>query len=286
MERKKLIIIACILIVLMIGLMLLEASRHGNHMILEGVSQAIADWKIARDYEHSDEYKEEKKLEGVVHEVEELLKSSNINTLYELTNPIYLEYKFENDKKLFTEYMSKYIGENIELDFQSYQKKGNMYACTLISRSEGKSSTLYVLIIPENEEETKYTLIFENLNKLSKETLEVSSNELGIKSRIKFVATASKTLILVVENENISNSEINYQYDSVSLLDTSSHSYELSTIKGQRITIRPGEKTRETYRFMNNNIFQYPKNSLKITFSDTDGKSVGSLIYNMSSLGI
>ena len=286
MEKKTILKILIILFFVLLVLIVIEKTMRGTNRVLVGIGQKYTEWKQEKDYLKSEEYQEEKKIEGILDEVEALLQTSDLDVLYSLTNPLYLEYKFENDRNLFDEYMKRFVGENITIEFQSYEKRADMYACSVISSQEEESKVWYLLIIPKNEEETEYSLIFENLNGISRVNLEATNDDLHLKSKIKFVATAPKSLIFVIENENVGTTDINYEYSNATLLDTSNHSFSLNSLKGNKISIKPGEKTRETFRFMDNSIFYYPKKRMSISFTDTAGKDLGGLFFQLQSLGL
>ena len=257
MERKKLIIIATFIVIIIVSI-IIENFIRGIGRIIENSKESKIEQQQIENYKETEEYKETVKLEGIVGDVVELLNDRDFDILYSLLDSNYKDYKFQNNKGIFDEYIKEYINEGSKVILQTYERINDKYVCRLLSENRGKFKSFLVLI-GINESDNSYNIIFDDITSIKEENKSMELDNL--KYDIKYIVTAKSTLIYTIEFTNLSNKDINYKLNSVSIRDTSFNEF-ITEEKNLDISLKPGELVRKNLTFYSGKVHKFPKVSL------------------------
>ena len=281
MSRKKLIRLAIFIIGVIVVLIVVENSIRGIGNLVEERKEQKEYEEKRKQYESSEEYKEEQMLVGVVADFSELLKNKDIDTLYDLIDENYKDYKFQNQKEIFAKYIEKYLKDDVELSLQTYEMLNGKYYCSILSTdSEGISS--FVALIDPNEDNSSYTVIFDNISNIEKINKKYI-NSMNIECNVIYKVTAEKTCIYTAEFTNLNESDINYTIERISLINTKGNGFSATT-DDTNIILKSGEKTRKNLVFYASGIHSFPVTRLIVDLKDTNGQVQTMDIYMDSSM--
>lgn len=277
MDRKKLIRLASIVFIVIVALVVLEVS-------IRGINTAIVDYKEKKEnkkneeiYKNTEEYKEEMFLKNVVTKFGELLNKKDIDSLYELMNEDYKNYKFNGDKEKFTKYIEKYFpsGEN-EYELQTYENLYGRYLCRFLTFDKSNYASYKLIVTPK--ENNMYDVMFDSIDTLTKLKGNISQKE-NINYSLLYMAKQDGKYMYMVEFENKEASEKEYQYESVVLKNTRGDTYVFN-VEGRKITLKPAEKTRCEYVFDGEKIGLYDHASININLVETStGRKLNIPVY-------
>lgn len=267
MERKKLIRIAIITIIVIIILIIVENSIRGIGSLVEKnrINKELEEKKEI--YQNSEEYKETVMLEGVVADFVELLKNNDIDALYNLIDTNYKDYKYQNKKELFEEYIKQYVNSNSNISLLTYEKISGRYVCRLLSENGENIKSFVVLIKPENG---LYTLIFDNITSIEKVSKGVK-NQNDLECNVLFNVTAKQVSLYTLEFVNLSGKEMNYTIENVTIRDTYGNEFK-ATFDNKKIELKSDEKERKDVVFNSSEIHKFPKTILDIEMNNGKGK--------------
>ena len=278
LKRKKLLAIAGVVIVLIVSLIVVENSIKGINNALENKDQTLNLEEQKKLYENSKEYKEELKLTGIIYDFQKLLAEKNLGKIYDLIDEDYKDYKFQNNREKFDDYMSSYILDDAELSLQTYQKVNGRYVCRVLANNGEVYNSFIVLICP-SDDETSYTLIFDNISSIKKKDLTITRDNLKI--NVLYAVSAENTLVYLVEYTNTGKKDIRYEYENVNLKDSNDNTFT-TTSKQESITLKPGESTRQELVFYADNVHLYSKSFLSIAFKGISSE----IVIDMNESGI
>lgn len=269
MNRKKLIIFALIIILLI--------------AILINVGDSSKDTKKENvqieniQYEDTEEHKEEIKLTGVINGLQTLLNEKNLDKLYELIDEDYRDYKFENKKELFDDYMNSYFSDDAELSLQTYEKVSNTYICRILSHVKDEYKSFPIII--KEEKDGLYSIILDDISHIDKKDIS-QTNTKGLEASILYYIAKDDTAIYLIEYANKSKEQITYELEEASLYDSYGYSYYAKT-NLETIQLKAGEKVRQELYFNDKEIHSYVKMDLELNFKDNS-----SLILDFNESGI
>lgn len=266
MERKKLIRIAIFVLIIIAGLIIAENSIRGVGYLVENKKEKDKLKEQENIYINSEEYKKKEMLEGIVSDFVKLLNSNSIDALYDLIDLDYRDYKFQNKKELFEDYIKSYINNNSKITLQTHQKINGKYLCRLLSESNEELKSFVALIEPE--EDNSYNVIFDNITSIEKMS-EVYKGKTNIEYQLLYKVMAENVCSYTIEFSNPTKNSINYNYDTIKLRDTYGNSFFVDT-NNLKISIEPGEKIRENIVFYDNRIHDFPKTYFDIALKDVN----------------
>ena len=277
MDRKKSIRLASIVFIVIVTLIVLEVS-------IRGINTAIVDYKEKKEnqkneeiYKNTEEYKEEIFLENVVTKFGELLNKRDIDSLYELVNEDYKNYRFNGDKEKFAKYIEKYFpsGEN-EYELQTYENLYGRYLCRFLTFDKSNYASYKLIVTPKKND--TYDVMFDGIDTLTKLNGNISQKG-NINYSLLYMAKQDGKYMYMVELENKEASEKEYQYESVVLKNTRGDTYVFN-VEGRKITLKPAEKTRCEYVFDGEKIGLYDHASINIDLIETStGRKLNIPVY-------
>lgn len=276
MERKKMVRIAIIVFISIVALIVVEVSLRGIKTVIDNHKEKVENEQKEEKIKETVEYKEEKYLENVVSEIAKLLNQKNVDALYELTENIYIDYKFQNDKEKFSNYISNYFssGER-EYEFQTYENKYGRYICRMLAAGDGGVVSYKFLVKPKENE--AYDIIFDDIDFL-KEYEETPIVLKNLQYTLKYTGKNFNNYFYVLEIKNVGTKKIEYVYDSVSLKNSYGTTYEFDA-SGLELSINPGEKARYEYVFSGSNIGLYEHTRIDVKLKDLKGNSENFSVY-------
>lgn len=265
MERKKLIRLAFIVIAGIVVLVTAEiVIRALNDVAVE--KKKISELEDERKkYESTPKYEEEVFLEGVVADFMELLNSGDVDSLYEVLNEDYRDYKFNNNKEEFSSHINKYLKDNAELTLQTYENVNGKYLCRILSYENELYSSFQVLIT-QNEQDGAYDIIFDDITSIKKMSNKSQKKE-NIQYTVLYKVIAEGACSYTVEYKNIGNEDINYTYEDVTLSNSRGYSYSFDA-SSLALSLKPGETKREEYIFSGKGLNLYSNTTLGLTFKE------------------
>lgn len=277
MDRKKLIRTAVIIFIIIASLIALEVSIRGINTAINNHKEAKENEKNEEIYKDTEEYKEEKFLENVISEFGKLMNEKNVDSLYELMNEDYMDFRFNNSKDEFTKYISKYFpsGE-AEYELQTYDNLYGRYLCRFLCFDDSNYVSYKLLVTPKAE--NTYDVIFDTFDTLTKLNGSISKKENMEYSLLYMVKQDSKYLYMV-ELENVGKDALEYQYENVILNNTRGYTYYFNT-GNEKITLKPGEKLRCQYVFDGEEIGLYDHVSIDINLIEVStGQKINIPVY-------
>lgn len=284
MEKKQLIKIAKIIIIVMIVIIIVENSIRGIGNFVEDKKEEKKEQKQDEKYKDSTEYKETKSLEGVVADVEELLKSNDIDALYSLLDENYRDYKFQNKKENFEEYIKEYVNNEAEITLQTYKKVNKKFICTLLSKYNENISTFKVMINNPDDKEN-LSIVFDTITSISKNGKKIDSK--GLRYEFVYIVTASGKLTYTIEFTNLSEKDaVNYIVTDILLSDSADNKFKI-TPQNMSIALAPGESVRYNLQFEGQEVNSFEKDFLTLKYKDANGNEIEENLYvsDLSEIG-
>lgn len=277
MDRKKLIKIAVIILIVIFALAILEISIRGINTAVNEYKNAKNEQKNEEIYKNSEEYKEEQLLEKVVSEFGKLLNKKDVDSIYELLNEDYKEYKFAGNKEEFERYISKYFpsGE-AEYELQTHDNLYGRYRCRFLMINNANYVSYKLLVTPKAD--NTYDIIFDDFDTLTKKD-NILSQKGDVKYSLKYVIKNGEKYIYVVEFENVGKATLEYNNESVVLTNTKGNTYQFKP-SDKNLTLKPNEKVKCEYTFAGEYIGLYNHDSIKINLQEsTSNISVSFPLY-------
>ncbi len=266
MERKKLIRISLGILASIVILIVVEVSIKGVNNVIAEKKKLAEIQKQQEIYENTPKYAEEVFLENVVSDFTKIVNQNDFSTLFEKLNVDYKDYKFNNSKEVFLEYIDdKFPSGDITFTFQDYKKLYGKYLCRILASVNDNYSSFQVLI-NQLDENGSYDIILNDMNALEK----IENNSItksNIKASLIYKVTLSGSCTYMVEYENIGNSDVNCTYNSIELTNTRGYEYFNKT-ENLSICLKPGEKSRAEYVFSGKGINLYSNTELIISLKD------------------
>ena len=263
MDKKKLIRLSLIVLTCIIILVIAEVIIHAV-INAETERKRLAELEKEREnYEATPKYEEEVFLDSVVADFMQLLNSKDIDAIYDVIDEDYKDYKFNNNKELFIEYINPYLGSDAEFSMQTYEKFSGKYLCRILSYSNEEYSSFQVLITPKGD---SYSIALDNIVSIEK-IHGISQEKDNILATVLYKVTANGACSYTVEYKNVGEKDINYTHENVTLKNTRGYEYKFDANKSL-ISLKKGETIRKEYIFSGKGINFYYNTNLNITFSD------------------
>lgn len=270
LERKKLIRIGLIALMLMIGLIILENSIRGTKNIVLHIKENKESKEQEKAYEQTEDYKEELEIKKQFAEIEKLLNEKNVDELYDMLDDAYKDYKFENNKEKFETYIQKYMLPNIKLTLQDYELKGNTYKCRILKEESGEY-TSFLMSFKKVADNDKYKLIFDNIISINK--MEKKFTSKNIKCDMLYEVILDEILVYNVEYKNIGKTDIEFKCEAVTISDSHSTEY-IAQKQDDIITLKPGETIRKNIIFSGESINRFSKEQITINLKDSNQNEI------------
>lgn len=267
MEKKKLIRIGLIALALMIGLIIFENTIRGTKNLISDIKEKREGEERKETYEQSAEYQKEVELNNCFSEIVKLLEEKNTDKLYELLNDNYKDYKFENSKEKFEEYMQKYMTVDAKLTLQDYEQSGNTYRCRVLRENASGEYTSFAMSVIMITGESKYQVLFDNIVTLEKTNIKLSKG--GIECNILYKATSNGVLNYNIEYKNVGKTDISFECLSIVVSDEHSGQYTAQN-QQETITLKPGETKRQNAVFMKDDVNMFTKKHIVIQLKDSN----------------
>ena len=271
MENKKLVKIAVGIAICIVFLIIVEVGIKSINMTVTERIEENKKEEIKKEYEETPEYKEQLYIEGVVKECMELLNSKNLDEIYSKINVEYKDYKFNNDKTLFENYIQKYLKDEATLELQKYERYKDKYICDIASYSNDESVT-FLILITKNELDDTYDLIFDEIYGLEKIDL-ISQDKNNIKANLIYEVMYAEAISYVIEYENVSQKDKTYILDAGKMYNTRGLEY-ISEIERESISLKAGEKVRVEYIFSGEGINVFTKTNMTLGIKEVLGEEM------------
>lgn len=270
MEKKQIIKIIGILLIIFIALIIFENILRGFSRVTENIKTSNQIKKEEREYQKTEKYALEQSIESSVKRTVDLIQSGDYETIYSKLDPVYKDFMQFESVDAFKEYMTNYIGTPLSARLIDYSPTKNKYYCTISISTETKSETYTVIVQPLDNDD--FYIIPDNLTSIENVLGKYFASNSMAEFNLKYKASRKAYNTYVIDVRNLSDKTIEGSFQDSTLTMSDYKVYgilnDVSSIK-----IEPGETVQVRFDIDETKSSAYEENYLTINYKGNNGES-------------
>lgn len=278
--NKKIVKGVLICLGIIIGLILIENAIRGSVKVAEHVKNNSEIKKEQKEYEASDEYKEDNYVEKCIKSAFEYLKNENYEAIYGMITPEYKDFKQLKGVEELKKQIQDYLGTFDTASLLDYKTLYERYSCKVALTSNGKMNVKKVMVTPKDNGD--FTIIFDDIDTIIVGDKRHNYTDKKIKFNILYEVKYSDRKIYVADVTNISDKQIEGTFEDSSIYRTDKVAYKPQKDDSINVSIAPNETARVNLIFNDVSTTSYALDSyMEISLKGKDGKVISKTSISM-----
>ncbi len=278
--NKRVVKSTLICLGIILGLILIENVIRSSVKVVEHVKNNSEIKKEQKEYEASDEYKEDNYVEKCIKLAFEYLKNEDYEALYDMITPEYKDFKQLTGIEELKKQIQDYIGAFETASLLDYKNLYERYNCKVAITNNGKMNVKKVMATPKND--GTFTIIFDDIDMIISGDERHNYSDKKIKFNILYEVKYPDCKIYVADVTNISDKLIEGTFEDSSIYRTDKVGYKPVQDTSINVSIAPNETARVNLIFEDVNTTSYALDSyMEISLKGKDGKIISKTSISM-----